>query len=68
MATAGEEPMSVYLDRLRTILAALDVTSGECQEDLRDQAKLFADVWLARERLDARVATARVDTPAGKSR
>ena len=70
MATAGEEPMSVYLDRLRSILAHLEVSHGERHEEFLEAARLaIADVHQAREqRLRQGGASGAIDEHAADSR
>ena len=70
MTTAGEEPMSVYLDRLRSILGNLEAARGERDEEILEQARLaIADVRQGREELARRGdAPGAIDKPASESR
>jgi hypothetical protein len=70
MTTAGEEPMSVYLDRLRSILGSLEVAGGEGDDEILEQARLaIADVRQVREQLARRGdAPGAIDEPASGSR
>jgi hypothetical protein len=51
MARSGDHVISLHTVRLRSILAALEFSSGERHSDLREQARqAIADVRSARQR------------------